>query len=178
MANNHRQRKDYTALLHELQQEFHTKQQSTTNTEDDIKSSSVPSKTINLDYDLDLLLKNIHDLKSLTDFYNYCESQIDYEQEITQDLLHAIEFSKDCKERYKLSTQLHYCRQRRRQYKNVVTVLKPMIEYLNKDETKKCLNKIINYIGEARKTKQNESNRTYTPRILTELGEICNGHNK
>lgn len=114
----------------------------------------------------------------MVDFYNYCESQIDYEQDITQDLLHAIEFSDNCKERYKLSTQLHYCRQRRRQYKNVIAVLRPMIEYLEKDETKKCLNKIINFIGEARKTKQNESSRTYNPRILIELGKIINGNNK
>ena len=53
-----------------------------------------------------------------------------------------------------------------------------MIEYLEKDETKKCLNKIINFIGEARKTKQNESSRTYNPRILIELGEIINGNSK
>ena len=177
MANNHKDRKDYTYLLNELKQEFQQKQQDN-NTEEVTKTSSVHNKDLHLDYDLDLLLKNVHDLKGLVDFYNYCESQIDYEQEITQDLLHAIEFSEDCRERYKLSTQLHYCRQRRRQYKNVIAVLKPMIEYLNKEETKKCLNKIINYIGEARKTKQCESKRTYTPRILTELGGIINGNSK
>lgn len=177
MARKCKDHKDYTYLLNQLKKEYQEKQSNITDVEVPT-STSVNNKHIHLEYDLDAVLKNVQDLKGLVDFYNYCESQIDYEQDITQDLLHAIEFSDNCKERYKLSTQLHYCRQRRRQYKNVIAVLKPMIEYLNKDETKKCLNKIINYIGEARKTKQGESKRTYTPRILTELGGIINGNSK
>ena len=40
---------------------------------------------------------------------------------------------------------------------------------------KKCLNKISNLLGECRKIKQRSNDRTYTPRILTEMGEIENG---
>ena len=178
MANNHTDRKDYTKLLDELQKKQVKKTkdiiESNVVSVEGNKSSTDTTQDKNIDYDLDTILSSVNDLKDLINIYNYCEEQINHEQEITQDLLHAIEFSKNCKDRYRLSTLLHLNRQRRRFYKNTVTTLKPLVEYISKDETKKCLNKLTNFLGESRKIKQSESNKSYNPRVLTELGEIVN----
>lgn len=177
MSNNHYERKDYSSLLDELQKKQVKKTKDTIESKvvsEDKNASSDTIKDDNIDYDLDTILSAINDLKDLTNIYNYCENQIEHEQEITQDLLHAIEFSDNCKDRYRLSTLLHLNRQRRRFYKNTVTTLKPLIDYINKDDIKKCLNKLTNILGESRKIKQNETNKSYNPRVLTELGEIIN----
>lgn len=173
MAHNHYKHKNYTNLLKELQKSYNV------NTTD---SSAENTTTVNevdtdvlIDFDLDLLLSSINDLSELVKIYDFCEDQLDVEQQITQDLLHAIEFSNDYKERYKYSTTLHYNRKRRRLYKDAMTVLKPIIEFIQKEENKKVLNRLSNILGEARKVKSHNVDRTYSPRVLTELGVFING---
>lgn len=183
-------RKNYGNLLKQLQREYReqhndsssadgledTSDTSTINTsEAEAVQTTASAEDVTINYDLDSILDSVNDLKELVEMYNYCLAQIDVEQQITQDLLHAIEFSNNYKERYKYSTQLHYNRQRRRVYKDAATVLKPIVDFMDKEENKKCLNKISNLLGECRKIKQRSNDRTYTPRILTELGEIENG---
>lgn len=178
MANNHYERKDYSALLDELQKKQAEKTknviQSGLVSVEDKDSSTDTTADKNIDYNLDAILSSVNDLKDLVKIYSYCEEQVEHEQEITQDLLHAIEFSDNCKDRYRLSTLLHLNRQRRRFYKNTVTALKPLIDFITKEETKKCLNKLTNILGESRKIKQSASNKVYNPRVLTQLGEIIN----
>ena len=173
-----RNRKNYSNLLRQLQREF---KESHNNTEDVVEesTSTTDSETnVNIDYDLSTLIGSMNDLKDLISLYDYCEEQLEIEQQITQDLLHAIEFSNNYKERYKYSTQLHYNRQRRRVYKDTITVLKPIVDFISKEDSKKCLNKVSNLLGECRKVQQRSNDRVYTPRILTELGEIENGRFK
>ena len=180
MAHNHYVRKDYSNLLKELQKQAKdsdvvesSNSDNTTETESDVGYE----KPIELDYDLDALLGSVNSLNELVSLYRMCEEQVEYEQQITQDLLHAIEFSTDCKERYRYSTQLHYNRQRRRVYKNALTVLKPLVEFVQKEENVKVVNKLTNILGEARKVKSHSEDRVYSPRILTELGVFSNGSN-
>lgn len=173
-----RNRKNYSNLLKQLQREF---KESHSNTDDVVKelTSTTDSETnVNIDYDLSTLIGSMNDLKDLISLYDYCEEQLEIEQQITQDLLHAIEFSNNYKERCKYSTQLHYNRQRRRVYKDTITVLKPIVDFISKEDSKKCLNKVCNLLGECRKVQQRSNDRVYTPRILTELGEIENGRFK
>lgn len=171
--NNKYERKNYTHLLKELQKSYNKSVEDTTpkNTE----TVHEADNDVLIDFDLDLLLSSINDLSELVKIYDFCEDQLDVEQQITQDLLHAIEFSNNYKERYKYSTTLHYNRKRRRLYKDAMTVLKPIIEFIQKEENKKVLNRLSNILGEARKVKSHSVDRTYSPRVLTELGVFING---
>lgn len=175
MARNHYNRKDYSNLLKELQNAAKSDTEPTASGSVHSETPEGVDKGIYIDFNLDILLSSIKDLSDLVKLYDFCEEQVDVEQQITQDLLHAIEFSTSCKERYKYSTTLHYNRQRRRQYKDAMTVLKPVIEFIQKDENKKMLNRLTNLLGEARKTRNHSSDRTYSPRVLTELGVFING---
>ena len=185
MANNHYKHKNYDNLLRELQKKSaKTKNANSNNTDNAVNNqvtvdefSDLP-KEILIDYDLDNFLSTINDFNSVIDLYNYCVSQVDTEQQVTQDLLHAIEFCDNYKQRCKYTTQLHYCRKRRRQYKNAVIVLKPIVEFIQKDENKKCLNRLANVLGESRKTKKNQSNKSYNPRVLTNLEVFKNDEQK
>ena len=188
MANNHYKRKDYSKLLKELQSDSNksnrdmetTVVESVDNADSTDNSSSAINHrhnvNMNLNYDLDSLIATQKNYNELCDFYDFCIEQIEREQLITQDLLHAIEFSDNYKERYKYSTQLHYNRVRRREYKNAVAVLKPIVEFIRKEDNKKVLNRLLNILGEARKTKKHINEKTYSPRILEELGVITNGN--
>lgn len=198
MANSHYKRKDYTQLLGELQtkskksksnklssvgsdvqEELKCLLDTNSDTEDDVtelKSKPLPIlKSVHIDYDLDKFLHATTYLDKLTRIYDDAVSQVEVEQQITQDLLHAIEFANNCKEWYRLSTQLHYSRVRRRQYKNTIEVLRPLIEFSKSPDNKKCLNVLRNIIGESRKVKSHVGDKTYHPRILTELGVFKNG---
>lgn len=179
-VNRNYRHKDYSGLLKELQ-----KNVSKSDVEVDVEavvSSELDSnggyeKPVKLEYDLDALINSVNDLQDLISLYTMCEEQVEYEQQITQDLLHAIEFSSDCKERYKYSTQLHYNRQRRRIYKNAMVILRPIVEFIQKEENVKVMNKLSNILGEARKIKSHSEDKSYSPRILTELGVFSNGSN-
>lgn len=168
-------RKNYSNLLKQLQQEFKESHSNTENVTEDTISVTDSETNVNIDYDLSTLIGSMNDLKELISLYDYCEEQVEREQQITQDLLHAIEFSDSYKDRCKYSTQLHYNRQRRRVYKDTITVLKPLIDFISKEDSKKCLNKVSNLLGECRKVQERSNDRVYTPRILSELGEISNG---
>jgi lysyl-tRNA synthetase class I len=172
-------RKDYSNLLKQLQKEYaDNHSEKTLEVEVDTEQPSVSTSNtndVNIDYDLTSILGSVNDLKELVALCKYCEDQLEIEQQITQDLLHAIEFSENYKERYKFSTQLHYNRKRRRVYKDAIMVLKPIAEFVEKEDSMKCINKITNLLGECRKTQERSNDRVYTPRILTEIGAIHNG---
>ena len=181
-------RKNYNNLLKQLQKEYaeshkednklnnQLENRVDTNTENStVEDTSTVEKSVSIDYDLDDILYAINDLSELKSIYTYCEEQMDKEQQITQDLLHAIEFSNSYKERYKYSTLLHYNRKRRRTYKTAIEVLKPLIEFIDKEDNKKCLNRLSNLLGDRRKFKERTKERVYTPRILNDLGEIKDG---
>lgn len=178
MANNHYKHKDYSGLLKELQKKSRKSVQSAEKVPkitEGVSTEITSNVDMSIDFDLDTLLSSVNDLSELVRLWDMCNEQLDVEQQITQDLLHAIEFSNNCKERYKYSTQLHYNRKRRRQYKDAITVLKPIIDFIQKEENKKILNRLTNILGEARKVKNSSSDRAYSPRILTELGVFING---
>lgn len=192
MANNHYKRKDYTWLLNDLQKNSKKPKLSKFDSEisslpefskfskeiEDLGSPTVNIsllKSVQIDYDLDLVLFAVTYMDKLIKLYEDAQSQINTEQQITQDLLHAIEFADNCKEWYRLSTQLHYSRVRRRQYKNAVEVLEPVVKFLKSPDNKKRLDILRNIVGESRKIKSTLSDKTYHPRILNELGVFKNG---
>lgn len=152
-----------------------TTENTTPATADVVHVGTIKSNDIKIDYNLDTIIDAINTLKDLSKLYSYCNEKIQYEQDITQDLLHAMEFCDDYNKRNKLSTLIHHNRQRRRVYKDTSVVLKNIVEFLNEEQNMRCLNKLLNILGDARKIKNHSTERAYTPRILTELGVFYNG---
>lgn len=117
--------------------------------------------------------------KSIGNFIDMMESaQRDYSwnydevgrmDALTQDYLHALELSDlDYKERAKVATRLSLCRQRRREHKNMVEVLYPLVEFLESDKGKNLLNLMRETLGKTRRVEERMGNRAYIPRVLEE----------
>lgn len=179
MGNNRHQQKDYSRLNRELQKDSEVNLPESLDVNNVSTIGTLPNENnLGIDYDLDSILHSIQKLLQLIALHESCVEDLEKEQDITQDLLHALEFSKNTKNRYKYSTQLCHNRRRRRQYKNTITVLAPIVEFLKKEENKKVFNKLINLLGEARKTKSRVNEKSYSPRVLKEIGVITNGQEK
>jgi hypothetical protein len=110
--------------------------------------------------------------------YNYCTNRLEECDKLTQDLLHKLELDKlTTVDKNKIATQLKYCRQDRRYYKDRVEELKPFMTLFNGDDHStihnKFINKLQNALGQTRKVEEYHNNRTYNPRILKdEWGNI------
>lgn len=88
---------------------------------------------------------------------------------LTQDYLHALELNDlDYKERAKVATKLALCRQRRREHKDMVEVLGPLVEFLESDKGKNLFNLMRETLGKTRRVEERLGNRTYIPRVLEE----------
>jgi hypothetical protein len=86
---------------------------------------------------------------------------------LTQDYLHMLELNElDYKQRAKLMTQLRKCRRLRRQHKDTVEILEPLIQYLESDKGKNFLNLLKEVLGKTRKAEERMDNRTYYHRVL------------
>ena len=97
--------------------------------------------------------------------YNAASEEVETENKRLQDLLHMIEFEPSGKERNKIATKLKNSRVYRRQNKDMMEVLEPIIEFLDKDSSKKALNLLKEALGAVRKAEQRQENRVYYPRV-------------
>ena len=86
---------------------------------------------------------------------------------LTQDFLHKLELDGlDYKERAKVATQLAKCRQARRECKDTVEILEPLVQFLESDKGKNLLNLVREALGKTRKVEERMETRTYIPRVL------------
>lgn len=86
---------------------------------------------------------------------------------LTQDYLHSLELDGlKYDERAKVATQLAKCRQERRDHKDTVMVLEPLVQYLNTDKGKQLVNLLREVLGKTRKVEERMENRVYYPRVL------------
>ena len=86
--------------------------------------------------------------------WNY--SEVNRMDRLTQDYLHKLELDGlDYKERAKVATSLAKCRQARREYKDTVEILEPLVQFLESDKGKNLLNLIS--VWDFRKTTDTES---------------------
>lgn len=101
--------------------------------------------------------------------WNYDEvSRMD---RLTQDYLHKLELDGlDYKERAKIATQLAKCRQARRECKDTVEILEPLIQFLESDKGKNLFNLVREALGKTRKVEGRMETRTYIPRVLEQEG--------
>lgn len=98
---------------------------------------------------------------SIVGTYEYAKSCIEHEQQYIQDILHMMEFSDDYKERYRLSTQLHRSRVKRRYYKDLIEVLDIVAKFISDPDTKRVINRLKGICGDIRKVKKAQAERVY-----------------
>ena len=108
------------------------------------------------------------ELEQFLDFVNNAESLMDQaiagQQEAeaeTQDILHALE-NHSYHEAASLARKLAKVRQTRRQEKDIVAQLAPVVEWLKENDV--AVRRLQRVLGELRKVERNTQNRFYTPR--------------
>jgi len=101
--------------------------------------------------------------------YAWNFKEVNRMDKLTQDYLHKLELGNlDYKERAKVATQLAQCRKARRECKDTVEVLKPLVEFLESDRGKNLYNLVREALGKTRKVEERMETRVYTPRVLEE----------
>ena len=86
---------------------------------------------------------------------------------LTQDYLHHLELDGlDYRERAKVATQLANTRRDRRNHKDMVISLEPLVEYLNTERGKTMLNMMKETLGKTRKIEKYMETRRYYPRVM------------
>ena len=115
-------------------------------------------------------MKASKDLERFLDFLKSAESQLDQatagQQEAeaeTQDILHSLELEKHSyHEMAALSRKLAEVRQARRQHKDIVAQLTPVVEWTRENDA--AVRSLQRLLGDVRKTERSTQNRFYTPR--------------
>lgn len=97
--------------------------------------------------------------------WNY--NEVGRMDKLTQDYLHMLELGGlDYKERAKVATQLAQCRKTRRECKDTVEVLEPLVQFLESDKGKNLYNLVRETLGKTRKVEERMETRVYIPRVL------------
>lgn len=103
--------------------------------------------------------------------YNFNLESMKNEDRITQDYLHKLELEGlNCRERSKIATQLAYNRQARRNYKDAVEELEPIVEFFEDPKNRSILNSLSQLLGQVRKVESYHKRRFYVPKVVD--GEI------
>lgn len=99
--------------------------------------------------------------------YSWNYDEVGRMDRLTQDYLHKLELDDlDYKERAKVATKLARCRQQRREFKDTVEILEPLIQFLESDRGKNLVNLVREVLGKTRKVEERMETRTYIPRVL------------
>ena len=109
-------------------------------------------------------------LKLFLDYTRQCEEEYSLNNSIlqetdrqTQDILHKIELEKiSYHEHARLNKELAKIRKCRRKAKDIVTILKPVVEY--SEENKSVFNSLSQLLGVVRKEENRLENRMYFPK--------------
>lgn len=99
--------------------------------------------------------------------YTYNCEQVDRMNKLTQDYLHSLELDDlDYRGRARIATQLTKTRQARRNHKDMVEVLEPIVMFLDTEKGKTLLNLMREVLGKTRKVENYLAHRKYIPRVL------------
>lgn len=86
---------------------------------------------------------------------------------LQQDYLHMLELDGlNYGERAKIATKLMKCRQDRRDSKDMVRVLEPLIRFMESDKGRNMVNLMKEVLGKTRRVEKEMENRIYVPREL------------
>lgn len=97
--------------------------------------------------------------------YVMCQEVVKTEESRTQDLLHAIEFEADYSNLDGLAEKLRKSRIERRENKDIVEELEPIIDFLDIQNNKKTMDQLTQLLGRVRKVEKYHENRSYHPRV-------------
>jgi len=88
---------------------------------------------------------------------------------LTQDYLHKLELGNlDYRARAKVATAIAQCRSQRRECKDTVAILEPLVQFLESDKGKNLMNLMKEVLGKTRRVEKAMETRTYYPRVLKE----------
>lgn len=103
--------------------------------------------------------------------YNYNLEAMKNEERITQDYLHKLELEGlNCRERSKIATQLVSNRQARRNYKDAVEELEPIVDFFEDQQNRNLIKKMSELLGQIRKVENYHQRRFYVPKVIS--GEV------
>lgn len=99
--------------------------------------------------------------------YTWNQQMITTMDKLTQDYLHDLELGGlDYAERAKLATKLAQCRVERREHKDTVAILEPLVQYLDSEKGKQLFNLLREALGRTRKAEEKMEGRVYFHRVL------------
>jgi len=105
--------------------------------------------------------------------YSWYEDELTKQEALTQDYLHQLELEHlNYSERAKIATKLAACRKARREAKDIITILGPIVNYSSVYE--KSLNQLKETLGKVRKEEKTIENRSYNFKVL-DKEKITNG---
>ena len=106
-------------------------------------------------------------LESAQKDYTWNRDMITTMDKLTQDYLHSLELEHlDYAARAKVATKLAQCRVERREHKDTVTILEPLVQYLDSEKGKQLFNLLREAFGKTRKAEERMVNRVYYPRVM------------
>lgn len=114
-------------------------------------------------------------IKTFLDFVDNARSEYNFnleamknEERVTQDYLHKLELEGlNCRERSKIATQLVHNRQARRNYKDAVEELEPIVEFFEDPKNRSVLNSMPQLLGQVRKAENYHKRRFYVPKAIS-----------
>lgn len=117
-------------------------------------------------------LKTSEQLKAFLDYldsveaeYEYCQNEVDIENKRLQDFLHKIELEERCEVRSKACTAFRKQRIHRRECKDRIGELEPIVKILRTKEFQRVRNSFAQALGAIRNFEKHEANRRYYPRV-------------
>lgn len=106
-------------------------------------------------------------MESAVKDYSWNLDEVHRMEQLTQDYLHKLELDDiGYAERAKIATKLQGCRRMRRNYKDMVEVLEPLVMFLDSDKGRNMINLLREALGKTRKIESRMENRVYFPRVL------------
>lgn len=120
---------------------------------------------------------NPHFSQTISDFLTMMDNaKSDYEwnnaelkrmDALTQDYLHSLELDGlGYKDRAKMATKLAECRRERREHKDMVQCLEPLVNFLDSEKGKQTINLMREALGKTRKIEAYMETRRYFRRVL------------
>ena len=113
-----------------------------------------------------VLKSHIDFLKNLRYEYRDCEEKLKVCNQTLQDYLHSLELDDlNYKQRAKIATQIAKLRKERREYKDRIQILEPIVKHLDNNH-KIIIEDICNIIGNIKQIETRLEERVYTNRVL------------
>lgn len=117
-------------------------------------------------------MKRSENISKFLEFIEQCKIDshesiegIKREEKHQEDLLHDIEICSNAKERSKLATQLHKCREERRNFKNIQEETSWVVNFVSATENKKTFDRLKQVYSNIKRTEEKHENWVYIPRL-------------